>query len=264
MATAKPIKKNESFEEQIRRLDPQIVRWFLIVSGELVFAVLLAALVIIPQLQSINQARANLEQRNQTLSDLRNKSDLLSGFSVQFAQKDDLIGQVLPDTKDVGLMLSSVRKVADTAGINIVGYSLNPGELLANTSTANPAQKASGLQSLTIDLTIDGSPTSTQKFLSGLNESLPLKSIENMQILRTVVTNTSTGSATQLLETKVSVRSYYMLSDITKDPASKLSPFTSDQQKLLGSLANYSKLDLSAAVQSTQSVILGNQNLFGL
>ncbi len=246
-----------AIQSQLKQLDPQVIRWFTLVSIEIAFVVMLAFLVIVPQFNAINEARDNLAAQQALLDNLKNKSDLLTNFTFQFAQKDELIRQVLPPTKDVGIMLASIRQIAQGSGVETTGYSLTPGELVDTAVSPNPP--ANSIPSVVVEMTINGTPLSIQKFLSSINQSLPLKSIENLQVVRNVVA--TRADITQILETKLTMKVYFLPTPSIKDPSPQLSPIDKDQAKVLDLVTGYTKVE--TATNSTPAP-LGNTNLFGL
>jgi hypothetical protein len=233
-------------------VDERILKWAGVLVGEFVTAGIISFLIIVPQVAKIQQANQSLAKEKKNLSDLQYKSELLANFSIDFANKEDTLTSIFPQKRDVGLVVSSLRQLANDTQVELVTYSVK--------TAADDKSKPGGnnVPALTVELTVNGSTEGTQGFVNETNRSLPLKSIENLQVVRNLV---ATGSAVQqLIQTKLTVRSYYLPFNVKVDSNKPLDPFGDRQIAALNDLATYVKPKVLSA-PSLESP-LKNPNLF--
>lgn len=232
--------------------DDRLLRWAGILIAEVVIAGALSIFIIFPQISSIQKATRDLAKEQKKLTDLREKIELLADFQVQFAAQEDILTNVFPQKKDVGLAVSSIRQLATNTQMELVSYTVR-GEGEAD---------GAGIPSLNLDVTINGSAEGTTAFVDAVNNSLPLKSIENLQVVRNLVATGSAGIQ-QFIQTRLSINSYFLPVDVTVNAATPIQPFGERQIEVLNQLANYTLPPTTIAPSISTASGTFNPNLFG-
>ncbi len=233
-----------------------VIRWAGIVAGEVVVIMILLFLVVIPQWETAAQLREQYRQQQELANNLASKSEELDRFKADFLPKLATLDQAMPKSKDVGLMLSSLREIADKSGASIVEYKLEPGQVSGLTS------KTVGEQSLEIELRVTGGTEAVQKFLKLIDASLPIKKIENLEVTSRSLQSVA-GEQIQLPEVRILLLEYYLTDTSKAEAKVALSALDDEDQQILSQIGKYEKVAEVRPV-STESGTLGNENFFGL
>ena len=237
-------------------MDERIMKWAGILGLEIVVALVMSLLIIGPQLARMRQANLDLQTQQKTLIDLNTKSELLANFIIDFSGDTNVLGNIFPQSSALGLVVSSLRQLAGTSQIELITY-----EVRASSADEGATPSRVSVPSLTIELTVNGSADSTQAFIDSISKSLPLKSIEDFNVVRSLVAD-QTGGVTQLIQTKLSLKSYYLPFNIKVDSTKPLDPFGTRQVAALQEFQTYILPPTpSVPTLTTQPII--NPNLFG-
>lgn len=231
------------------KFEQRLTRWAGILVGEVMVIILATAFLLVPQISKI-QAEIETLSKNQTLlANLQKKLSLLDDFSVSFAGKDVVMGNVFLADKDPGLTLSSLRQVANKAGMTMTSFKIAPEVLTGQKTTV--AKK--GPQSVKLDLTVAGPSTSVDAFLKLMNESLPLKTVDSLEIAQDPV-------LVNQLDLKMTVSVYVADATVNVSTLGLIQPFSEANTALFNQVTGY----FSAVTTAQPAVTLGNPNLFGL
>lgn len=215
-------------------LDERVLKWGGVLVAEVVIVTILSVFIIVPQIARIEKATRDLAKEQKSLNDLQRKIELLADFQIEFTQQAEVLESVFPLKRDVGLVVTSLRQLSTNTNMELVTYNVHGAE------ASSRGRSASTVPSLAVELTINGSAEGTSAFIDAINSSLPLKSIENLQVVRNLV---ATGSAQveQFIQTKLLINSYYLPFDIKVDATKPLDPFGERQTAALNELAGYTR-----------------------
>jgi hypothetical protein len=234
-------------------VDERLLKWGGILLAEVVIVVVLSLLIVLPQIAAIQEANADLRREQENLAQLQEKAELLANFSVEFATQERVLLNTFPQDRDIGLILRSIRQITNQEGVELVTYIVRPSEAGAQAASSRSTP------SLMLELTINASAQGTQNFVNGINESLPLKRIDNFSVVRSLVASGS-GGLDQLIQTKLELSAFYLPFDIRVDATRPLQPFGNRQLETLNQLSDYT---LPPAGESTTDPGVRNPTLFG-
>lgn len=240
-------------------MDEKVLRWVLIIIGEIAFIVVISLIFIIPQVTTIQKINAELEKLQKAANDLAYKSELLDTFSADFSQDEQILTAIFPQNKNIGIFLQSIRKVAQERSVELALYTVR--EEGGKTGSSN-SKKATTIKQETIsfELTINASPESTRLFIQDLNTSLPLKSVDTFQVIKNI---SADPSGPQVIQSKIMVTGYYLPFSSDVDSSKPLAPFGPKQEAALTTLKGY-KNHAETTVNSTitPTGTIRNQSLF--
>lgn len=238
-------------------LDERLLKWGGILGGEIALMIALSVIIVVPQIARIQAANRDLQDEQQNLAELQEKADLLANFTVNFADREQTLTSIFTQKRDIGAVVSSLRQVASLAGIELSTYTVRTADMEQSAVSTGPRVPA-----LTIDLTINGSAQNTTAFITAIDRSLPLKTLENFQVVRNLL---ATGSAVltsdQLIQTRLEINSYYLPIDVRIDPSRPLQPFGEKQLRILEELTGYTRPQIAQPTLDT-GIAVPNTDLF--
>lgn len=244
-------------------IDKRVMRVASMFILELVVLLVAGYFLVVPRITEINRLNNNLELQETQLNNMNRKLDVLTEFEGNQARYDTVLKAALPVTKDVGLVLASLRQLAQEAQIEIISYSVDPvivdEERQAVAFGAQVARTTTRTENFRMDLTIAGQSSQVQRFLELVNTSLPLKVVEDM-----VITQGNVQEASGILEMRVEIRNYFLPLTQKANPSGLLRILNEKESALLEEMIGFRTLPLSSEGTTTDGVPLGNQNLFGL
>lgn len=244
-------------------IDKRVLR----VAGMVVveFVVLLAAgyFLIVPRINAINQLNNSLELQQTQLNNMNQKLRVLTEFEASQARYDTVLKGAMPVSKDVGLVLASLRSLALESEIEVVSYSVDPVVVDEERQQAafgtGGERQTTRTESFRMDLTIAGQSAQVQRFLELVDQSLPIKVIEDM-----VITSGDVADVANFLEMRVEIRSYFLPLTQRANPSGLLRVLSAAEMELVEEMLSYRSLPLTAEGTLTETVPIGNQDLFGV
>lgn len=238
-------------------MDEKVLRWVLIIIGEIAFIVVISLVFIIPQVTTIQKVNAELGKLQKAADDLSYKSELLDSFSADFSQDEQTLTSIFPQNKNIGLFLQSIRRIAQERSVEIAVYTVREEGSKAGTTKT----KASSVKQeiISFELTINASPESTRLFIQDLNTSLPLKSVTTFQVVKNI-SQDPTGP--QVIQSKIQVDGYYLPFSSDVDSTKPLNPFGPKQEAALTTLKGYRNYAETAVNEVTLPGSVRNPNLF--
>lgn len=240
-------------------IDKRVLRVGVLFFLELAVLFVTGYFLLVPRMLEINKLRNNLELQDAQLESMTVKLETLEVFETEAARYDVVLRGALPITKDVGLTLGSLRQLARETQIEIVSYSVDP--VVVDESGTTPTRVVDGQTAgakagnFRMDLAISGQSGQVQNFLELINTSLPLKVVEDMEIIRGDV-QTVGG----VLEMRVVIKSFYLPFTQKANPEVPLKVLSEEERLFLDQMTTFRTL--SGVDEGT--IPLGNQNLFGL
>ncbi len=232
-------------------VDERLTRWVGILFFEAAAIILVTWLLLIPRFGEIQKLNSDLATERVLQANLRSKLALIEDFGVEFVGQDQLINNTFLEAKDPGLVLAAVRQISNLAGMTISNYRISP-TVLTNVATGKVAPTSEALE---IELTVDGPAAAVGRFLTAMNESLPIKRVHDLEVGGGLLQATG-----QTLQLRMKVATYAFPAKVTANALELIKPFSDANRDLLQEMANYQRPPAVSGV----GVITGNQNYFGL
>jgi hypothetical protein len=238
------------------QLDERVLRWWIIIVVEFSVAGLISMLVIIPQVQSIKKINDELVKQQKMAADLTYKAELLSNFSLELNSYESVITSVYPTKKDTGLILLNLRKMVQENKVDLRSYTIRD-SFTQSTAKGKSAQK-SNQAVLYVELTVDGAASDIKRLLENINNSLPLKHVEDFQVIKSLA-KTGGGQGpedrAEIVQAKLVYSSPFMPYDLTVDSQKPITAFTDSQQEMIEKFKQFKNY---FEILQTQSVPAGS------
>lgn len=232
-------------------LDKRILSWMAALAFELVIIAVVAVLFLVPQVGKWNELNRDIKKEGKLLESKNNKVQLIADLSVVMDPTEETLRMALPRSKDIGLLLSSLRQQTAQVGVKMETYTLNPGEVSGVAVTKKVTSNDSGLP---IELTVSGRIEALRKFLDLINTSLPIKKVDSVQVVSSEIR--------EEVRLKLKLVMYFMPfseKDVANNPLRELNKNESELLNAIQTWARYSQKG-----NDVNTVPLGNSNLFGL
>lgn len=231
-------------------LDLRLVKWMAVTAAEILLLVISVPTVISPRYTQIQKVKAENKRETQVLTSLRERDTILDDLYSTFLNKDLMFAQAIPVAKDLGLMLGSLRYDSNQTRVNIIEYTINPGEILNSKAKAGVIPPA-----LPIDLTVTGKLNNMQEFLDRLDSSYPVKKVESIEVAN------NPDSASDDITLKMTISFYYLQFSGEAIKKMPFTPLTDNDVEFLSKLETF--YSIPAQKTDLEGVELGNQDLFG-
>lgn len=245
-------------------LDPRLLKWIGVLFSEVVVLSIAGVIGLWPRWEGLLKMRRQLGQDRERVVALAGKVELLEATLPQLlSQYPFVTGESVLTGKDVGVAIGSIKQVADSAGVQLVKYAVDPGEVYAAQESEEKGDEKKKVASkaaeeiLELEVTVSGDSDGIKNFLELVDASLPLKSLSGVQ-LRAVEGIEQLGS---LFELSVKIATYYVSVSTKVNTAEVLKPVTQEELTVVSRLSGFVR-PISASVGS--EVETGNQELFGL
>ncbi len=248
-----------------RYLTVSIVSW--IVVG------ILFVVAVVPQIQQIYATMQDIAVAEKEFANLQSQVTLLRSVDESAVKSDvALLTTVLPASKPVLPLLSSLETVALQTQVSLSNFQVNPGNIASESGTANTIESViKGVQALPFQLEVNGSFDSINSFFRLLDLQVPLVNITSIQFSRSG-SIVASGSGTQNFRATVAIETLYTAgkgktsAKTNSTATSSINPILTEKDTLL--LASLSAMleqsrqaDKTNTVPATQS---GKRNLFTL
>jgi len=229
--------------------------------------VLLLLLGIMPQVQAALDLSSKQTAETKKLDALPRKAQELENLSSSpVAQQIQTVEKVLPSSKPLLELLTSLNLAARESQVNISALSLSPGSIatdsasVATTSKSKTVKKSKGTtDTLSVDLIIGGQLNDVNRFFETVERRAPLSTISSMSL--TKKNQGIVGSQVDSFEAELTITSYFFVQSVNSAVETALPPVTSEQQALLEDLATFV---LATDAQQREIQGGGLNDLFGV
>jgi len=250
-------------------VDKRVLKTAVVVVLEIVVLVLSGFLLVKPRWDELSQLRHDLSVQRAQLRNLGTKLDILERFQLERNGYVRVLTSAFPPSKDVGLVLSSLRSLASDSQIDMVGYKVDPVVIDGEekkpggaTTTSNPAGSIRAkTESFVMEVTISGKALDIQEFLGKIDGSLPLKVVEDVVITRGGEVR---QESSEVLEMRLRIRNFFLPVTQQVNPAGLVRALSVEEGELVEIISAYRGLVVTDEGLVRESIPLGNQNLFGL
>jgi len=231
-----------------------------------VVAALILLLALIPQIQQIFSIRSELEVEKPKLEKLDAKLAELDAvlFTPEYAQLD-LVSEALPSKKPLLELLDSLNSAAQSSGVQITSFSINPGLVASDAAAlaAKEAQKSNeDYDHLRLELKLTGQFQQIQNFMAAAERFAPFTSVTTFSL---VEQNRDSGveqfQPDAQVRTTMTTDTYFFTQSIKVTIDSAL-PKIGDTQRTV--LTKLTELEASNLPSQNQIEGGGLEDLFGI
>jgi hypothetical protein len=220
----------------------------------IVFILISALTVFIPQIQSINGGRKDLEEQKAILEKLVTKHTFMNSINETDLDSQLVsVNRVLPNDKPLFQTVGILMKRTKEADIQLVSYDLSPG--LLGSASATTKEKEAGkpgqLAELSIDFAVTGTFDKVYSLLGSLDLTAPLSRTVSLTLtgFNDQITANNEGSQ---ISAKLGEIMYYALPPENIGKLSEpLRQLTQDEQKTLASIQQFESVDLDPSITPT-------------
>jgi|GEM_PF-2372555 len=199
--------------EKIFGLEPDLVRMLVVPLLAVLGLGIIGGRIILGKIDEIGQMKKETNLLKQQTRDFDDKRKyLLSIDQNELQRKGELISQAVMGGNDKYYLVNVIRAVADKFGYQIQGFSITVGKVSKEEEKAGVKEK-DGVYEVPVTLTLLGPEEKYLELISGLESSLPVLSIKDLEMK-------SGGGATELALT---VASFYYRGEVTEKEIAKMS-----------------------------------------
>lgn len=146
----------------------------------IIFLIMLFDLAVFPKISETSSIKGEISKVNANKDKIVEKIKYVNSVPMDELKKNEtlLSGSMLYE-KDSYYMVGVIRKIADKYSYVVQGFSLSPGKLTKDDTTV---KEVSGNKRVPISLSMLGPKAQYLEFLKGLERSMPLLSIEKMEM----------------------------------------------------------------------------------
>jgi Tfp pilus assembly protein PilO len=219
----------------------------------IIFVILVVTVAVLkPKLETISESRRELIKDKKTLANLTTKVATLEGLArVEFSEKVDVALAVLPAEKNVPGNLSVIKNVALNNGLIVNNITIGEIGEIATISSTEKKAKDSILPSFKVNLSLIGDVKMIKDFISQIQSTAPLMSVENLSISQ---------KKTEIPETRMTIEAYFLPFPKTLGKAEQqLVAITSGEEKIFNRLNEFS---FFGSETNLPNLPVGKENLF--
>jgi len=145
----------------------------------IIFLLMLFNLAVFPKISETSSIKKEISKVNVNKDKIVEKIKYVNSVPMDELKKNEALlnGSMLYE-KDSYYMVGVIRKIADKYSYVVQGFSLSPGKL----KDGDMAKEVSGNKRVPISLSMLGPKVQYLEFLKGLERSMPLLSIEKMEM----------------------------------------------------------------------------------
>ena len=231
----------------------KVLKWSGYLALEILVVLMISLLFLKPQIAKLNKIRKETAGQVEKMKRMEDKVNTLDDFALEFGQYQSLITRIIPQDNNLGVILSGIRKASNDSGVELVSYSV---ENFKNTKDDSLSGK--GLAKSGLEVHVSGSGGQVQSFLDKLNNSIPLKNVEEFGVSRQNIGEQTSNN----LRVRLRVSTYHLTKDFEKTSVNQaLRPIDQKDRELLSELEAYDvwQVDTQPVTQPGE-----NDNLFGL
>ncbi len=231
----------------------KVLEWSGYIALEIFVVMMIGLLFLKPQVVKLNKIRKETAGQVEKMNKMEDKIKALDDFALEFGQYQSLVTNIIPQDNNLGVILSGIRESSNDAGIELVSYSVE------NFKDRDDDELSSkGLEKSGLEVHVSGSNSQIQSFLDELNNSLPLKNVEEFGVSRQNISEQVSNN----LRVRLRLLTYTLTKDFEKTSINQtLRIFDQKDRELLTELETYDTWQVEAQPVEQSG---RNDNLFGL
>lgn len=210
----------------------QILQVFVVI-----VSVILAFTVIIPQSKSLIRRFQLMKEAEVNIKNLKEKQVLLDSFESKVLEPTyRTVVATIPKEKILGPMMTGLDNLMSDYEITLISFTFDAVGAIGTESAKKGTKKESTLYStIPITLMVEGTLSNIRNFLDSINRTRPLYLVKNFDL--------AFSPTEKLFRSKMFIDAFYMpLPKTLGSVASKLAPFTGEEQALLTKVSSFTEL----------------------
>ena len=149
----------------------------------IIVCILLSVFVIYPQIQNFLNINAQVSQLKSQISTLQNNINNINNLNDNDLQSNfDLMNEAVPVDKDFAGAIEAISSAATDTNVILEDYTVVVG------SYSSKAQSRTSNNSLTLNISINGSLSGIVNYLTKIKQSLPLMEVQNITVVKNQAT----------------------------------------------------------------------------
>ncbi|NCN51125.1 MAG: hypothetical protein GW925_01590 [Candidatus Pacebacteria bacterium] len=230
--------------------------------GLVALGMAIVAFAIYPQITESLSLNTKYSKEHPTLEKLQAKLLELQSIdsTTEFSQAD-VVNSALPSKKPLLEFLTSLNSIAIANNISVGNFELSPGQISTDSADATKTTKqaAASVDTLDLELEIEGSFDGLQQFLLDIEKISPFTTITKLS-LGQGASGADRGSDRQIKAT-LSTSTYFFTQSIKATVDAPLPKLTALDRNVLTALAQFQNYDLP---EQTEIVGGGTEDPFGV
>lgn len=225
--------------------------------GMVLLSIGLIAFGAYPQITATLELNAEAQKKRPQLEVLERKMAQLENvrFDPDFSQVD-VVNEALPSKKPLLELLTNLNAISLANNINVTGFQLNPGLVASSAAEAQLSTRKKGdIDTLDVELTIEGERGDVNKFLSSVEMISPFTTIIKLTISTTKVGEIEKSVA------QLTTNTFFFTKSIKTTIDSPLPALAANEKTVLTELASFEIPELSEQTEITGG---GLEDLFGV
>lgn len=194
----------------------------------------LSLVVVRPNLSKTLQLKKNIDQDKAKLMAISDKAEKLTSFDNQEIQKRvNLLEEILPSDKPVMNLIASLQQLCQEQDLVFSGIDLKPG--IVGQKESKTKTNATNAQNFTISFSVEGSLPKISYFITNLEKTPPLMTIEEINL--SIISQTESEILTKV---SLTVKVYYQdLPEMIAAVDAPLPVFTQAETDVLSKLNTF-------------------------
>ena len=245
-------------------------RYLFVAIGVCVGSLLIFFTIIFPKIQDIQLHRTQMEKEQKALDQLNQKSDLLANASGLSAfQEKNRVNTVLPSVKPLLPVIHQLEAISGESGVIVSSLSLSPGEISTESAElkkkSSQAQQSTEMDTLTIEMIINGSVDQINKFVSLVNTMSPITDLSTLSLSRSqsVIFQTDADAPQEpRFEARLILASYFLTSQFQPQFGQILPDLSQFDETVLAKIKQFPVYQTSTTTPTILPNNIGKENLF--
>lgn len=243
-------------------------RKFLVWAGFFgLLSVILIAVSIVPQINSVTELYGDLINENKRLAQLRIKvAQLVDSNDSLIIANADKVEQALPSQKPLLELMTALNDVGTNAKVRFNDISLTPGKIStesAETKTSSRKKSSStnrnSYESLDLDITVTGDINNINTFFSDIEKIAPFTTITAMTLNEKSTDSQNVDSTNAIFEAKLTITTYFFPKEINVNIDARIPELSVSQREIIDNLQEFTYIDVEEQYEIRGG---GLQNLF--
>ena len=203
-------------------------------------SIILVFAIIIPELTQWFSIRDEVIATRQKIATIQQNITFINNMDRNTLNSQlQTVSDALPPEKNFGFMINALTNAAATSGVSLNDYAFQVGSITAKSGQPTAAL-ANGLSTIQITVTVNGDIKSIKRFITSLENNLPVSEVTNIN-----------GSGQNV---SLTVQFYQKpFQSITFSPETPLAPLSADKVGLLQKISKWDNTNTNQTQTSQES-----------
>jgi|GEM_PF-1109479 len=220
--------------------------------------VLCSMAVVYPKVQEFGNLSGQIASTKEKISTVQTKANYLSSVDQDELRKNEqLIGQAIPQTKDLYFLLNVVGEITRKHDFVVDSFAVSPGdvdttgddgEVVKTAATSTAKQSTKGINNVPLNVVVSGPSSNYLELIKSVERALPIMSIDRFSM-----ESASGGVAT--LKMVISTYSLSQTIFVPKDGSLSELQLSKKELELLGDISNYTRVDVQSLTATPEGAL---------